>query len=114
MSYASDNGHLPVCEFLVGAGAKVDHAIDIYKIWDGSTPLSRASGKGHLPVCEFLVGAGAKVDHADEYGCTPLSCASYNGHLPVCEFLVGAGAKVDHAAKVRIMTLYTLYIANTI
>jgi hypothetical protein len=26
LSLASDEGHLPVCEFLVRAGAKVDHA----------------------------------------------------------------------------------------
>jgi hypothetical protein len=32
LSLASDKGHLPVCEFLVRAGAKVDHAANEVRI----------------------------------------------------------------------------------
>ena len=76
--------------------------------------LCDAAKKSDLEKVTWSLDQGARIDEPDGYGYTPLSYASDNGHLPVCEFLVGAGAKVDHAEKVRIMTLYTLYIANTI
>ena len=94
MSEASSNGNLPVCEFLVGAGAKVDHADK-----DGFTPLSIASVKGHLPVCEFLVGAGAKVDHADTNGRTPLCLASQNGETSIVQLLLVQGANYYYKAN---------------
>ncbi len=118
MSWASDNGHLPVCELLVGAGAKIDHAVvwvrimtrfictyDIlyYIISKDSLYLTCKTIKNYLCfirqcVCYFHFS----MLHIQD-GKSLLSLASEKGNLPVCELLVGAGAKLDHVDKVRIM-----------
>jgi hypothetical protein len=90
---ASHNGHVPVVQALLQAGADVDKAMD-----SGCTPLYIASQKGHVPVVQALLQAGADVDKARDDGTTPLCIASQNGHVPVVQALLQAGADVDKAA----------------
>jgi len=73
---ASENGHLPVVQFLVEHGADI-HAND-------DEALRWASRYGHLPVVQFLVEHGANI-HAN--GDVALRVASEIGHLPVVQFL---------------------------
>jgi hypothetical protein len=89
---ASENGHVPVVQALLQAGADVNKAMD-----DGATPLSMASQNGHLPVVQALLQAGADVDKAKDTGATPLYFASGNGHVPVVQALLQGGADVDNA-----------------
>jgi len=83
LRWASENGHLPVVQFLV------QHGADVHSDNDGA--LRWASGNGHLPVVQFLVQHGANV-HADNDWA--LRWASIKRHLPVVQFLVQHGANV--------------------
>ena len=125
MSYASVKGHLPVCEFLVGAGAKIDHAVDwvrimtrfictydiLYFIFSkDSIYLTCKTIKNYLCfirqcVCYFHFS----MLHIQD-GKTPLLVASICGHLSVCEFLVRSGADKEHADRVRMFTIYSCSI----
>jgi ankyrin repeat protein len=109
--FASKNGHLPVCEFLLEEGADVNHFVNDTMMGDGvftgydsydtkKTPLTYAAEYGHLPVCIFLVKAGANIElPSTNDGFTPLALASRAGHLAVCEFLIRAGADVNNAEE---------------
>ena len=101
---ASKNGHLPVVEFLVASGARVN-AQDR----NGVTALGLACLNGHLGVVKFLVQHGAFVKHRAKYAATPLHMASARGSLPLVQLLVQQqqGALVD-ARDANGMTPLTL------
>jgi ankyrin repeat protein len=85
---ASQQGHLPVVQALLQAGADVYIATD-----DGDTPLIGASQDGRLPIVQALLQAGADVDKAANNGATPLSMARGLGHDEIVRALKKHGAK---------------------
>jgi ankyrin repeat protein len=68
--YAAREGHLPVVELLLNAGAALEKADA-----DGETPLLMAVENGQLDVALYLIGRGANVQASDWYGQTPLWAA---------------------------------------
>jgi hypothetical protein len=87
---ASQQGHVPVVQSLLEAGADVDKARD-----DGWTALIIASKKGHVPVVQALLQAGADVDKAEDGCFTPLLIASMQGHLAIVRLLEGQDEEDD-------------------
>ena len=84
---ASEEGHLPIVQALLHAGADVDKAAD-----SGWTPLIMASWKGHLPVVQALLQDGADVDKAMDGGWTALDVAKQKKHGKVVSSLQKARA----------------------
>ncbi|KAF0697289.1 Aste57867_12014 [Aphanomyces stellatus] len=81
------SGHLPVVEFLISKGARIDQVDN-----GGYTPLQAAAWKRHLPVAEYL--KRSKIDQANNSGQTPLMVASEEGHLDVVRVLVDANSSL--------------------
>lgn len=82
---AARNGHGPVVDELLAAGASPDPRGD-------GGPLGAAAGAGHVQIVDRLLDAGADVDAVDSSGWSPLMWASYGGHTATVEQLLGAGA----------------------
>ena len=91
---AAENGHIEVCDYLIGRGAPLNARDD-----DGETPLHEAAGDGRLEVVKLLLASGAQLDPQDREGLTPLAQAARNGKLEVVVFLVTHTARVDLADK---------------
>ena len=89
LSWAIDDGHLPVVKYLVNHGANIHAADDDALRW--------ASLRGHLPVIKFLIEKGANIHAVDDLA---LGLASEAGHLEVVKYLVEKGANI-HAADDR-------------
>ena len=87
---ACQNGHLPIVEKLIKAGAVLDNATT-----KGSTPLYIACQNGHLPIVEKLIKAGADLNKATTNGSTPLHMACVKGHAEIVETLINLGASLD-------------------
>jgi Ankyrin repeats (3 copies) len=85
VSWALENGHKALAEFLVPyAGIDVD-----MKDTKGRTPLSWAAGGGHEAVVKLLVERDdVAADSNDSNGRTPLSWAAAGGHEAVVKLLV--------------------------
>lgn len=109
LRWASENGHVPVVEFLLQHGAIIDdysllvaannghlpvvrvlvkHGVSVR---DGNEALWKAAANGHLDVVEFLVQHGANIHFDDN---KPLRIASMFGRLHIVKFLVQQGADV--------------------
>ena len=73
---AAQQGHLPVVQFLVEAGAVTDAA-------QGSKPLIAAASKGQTRVVRYLLEAGVDVKSPDSSGAPAPVCAAESGHLKV-------------------------------
>ena len=83
LSQARVAGHLPIVEWLLQNGAKVNRG----------GPISQASSKGHFAIVQHLLENGADVNQLnrrDFY--TLLHEATHLGHLPVVKLLVENGA----------------------
>ena len=89
---ASENGHLPVVEYLVQNGANI-HA-------NNNSALNWASQNGHLEIVKFLHKEGANIHVQDDKA---FRWASKNGHLDVMKYLHKEGANIhadnDYAFK---------------
>lgn len=81
-------GHVPVIEFLLKKGAKVNH-----KGGGGFTALHRAAMAGHLKAAEALIKAGADVNATNDSGDTALKMADGWGKPKMAELLKKHGAK---------------------
>ena len=58
LDYAAEQGHLPVIQALVSAGADVNAKPDL-----SYTALHEAARDGRLPLVQFLVSPGADVNN---------------------------------------------------
>ena len=87
---AAIGGHLPVVQYLLAHGARVD-AVN----FGGLTPLHWAAQNGHLPVVQCLLAHGATVSVVTSDDVTPLHWAARKGHLQVVRYLLAHGARVD-------------------
>ncbi|XP_069594215.1 CARD- and ANK-domain containing inflammasome adapter protein-like [Ranitomeya imitator] len=72
---AASNGHVPVIEFLLSKGAKVDA-----KDKKRRTPLHRAAENGHVEAARVLLRAGANIYSLDNDSHSPLHLAAQNNH----------------------------------
>ncbi|CAN0292326.1 unnamed protein product, partial [Scytosiphon promiscuus] len=86
--WVAEQGHLPVTEALLYAGADVN----ISGGDDGSTALHWASREGHGGIRDALLACGAHRDVLDTRGLTPLMEAAARDHLQVVGALLVAGA----------------------
>ena len=85
LHYACENGHLPVVEYLLSKGAKIEERAGN----QGKTPLHFACENGHLPIVECLISKGANVEaKAQFYEKTPLHFACEKGYLQIIECLL--------------------------
>ena len=119
LHFASDNGHLPVVQFLMESGADVNDR----DRW-GQTPVHFASGKGHLPIVQHLMEHGADIHDRNVLEMTPLHIASKQGHLSIVQHLVEHGADVSaqecdgntalHLARSRDHTAVVHYLKHTV
>lgn len=64
---ASEEGHLPIVDFLLAEGAKIE-ATDIH----GWTPLHSACYRGNIDIVMYLLAAGADCLAVTDDGNTPL------------------------------------------
>jgi len=88
---SSQEGHLPVVQYLIENKANVNQAN-----FDGTTALYASSFKGHLQVVQYLIQNGADVNQAAKNGISPLIAAIYNNHTEVAKFLVRNDADIGH------------------
>jgi len=94
LHWAAQKGHLPMVEFLLRRGAKID-AVDKA---GGVEPLHWAAANGHLSVVEFLLREGGSADAATfRNGRRALHSAAERGYVKIVEFLLESGA--DPMAK---------------
>jgi ankyrin repeat protein len=87
---ASEESNKSLLEFLLNAGADVNHVGK-----DGAIALNWAASKGDKDMLELLLKAGADVNPVSEHGKTPLYAAAYRGHKDIVERLLKAGANVN-------------------
>ena len=95
---ASGENRVQVVDWLVAAGARVNHAHRVH----GATALHAASQHGHILVVRSLVRAGADVNQAmtdEKYGDSPLIVACYYNRPLVADALLQAGARVGFVRK---------------
>eukprot|EP00752_Nemacystus_decipiens_P006553 g5900.t1 len=88
---ATIEGHLPVVEALLEAGANVALHIAATR----RTALHCAAVGCHCGILCALMLSGADKDVVDNSWDTPLSLAAYLGHLPIVEYLLAASARMD-------------------
>ena len=103
---ATLNGHDPIVERLLKAGARID------TIGVRGPALRMAAIKGHGRVVEQLLKAGAQVNMKTTYG-SAIKVAAEEGHLGILEQLLEAGADVnaDEATSLNALTATTLEAA---
>jgi len=95
---ASGENRVQVVDWLVAAGARVNHAHRVH----GGTALHAASEQGHIAVVRSLIRAGADVNQActdEKYGDSPLFSACFNNRPLVADALLQAGARVGFVRK---------------
>jgi ankyrin repeat protein len=88
LSYAAQDGKLPMMRALIAAGASVDG------VAGGDSPLYGAASNDKIEAVQLLIGAGANVDGANRKG-APLMAAADFGYLDVVQALLNAGADVN-------------------
>ena len=87
---ASQEGHVPVVDFLTARGADVN-ARTMY----GWSSLLAASQYGHTEVVRILLKKGADVETKNIYDETPLITASRKGNAEIVQALIDGGADVS-------------------
>ncbi len=100
---AARNGHAPVVDVLLKAGADAAAATST-----GTTPLMLAAASGSVQAVQALLAAGADVE-AQESAMqqTPLMFAAAFSRVDVMKALIAAGANVKAATKVVNLTSLT-------
>jgi hypothetical protein len=91
LCWASKEGHLPIVQFLLGAGSDV-HARNDF-------PLALASANGHLPIVQLLVEHGADIRAQNSLA---LREAARNAHTSVFEFLSQKTATTKTATQTSV------------
>ena len=94
LQLAALEGHVGVCEALIGEGRAAAGAADAHR----RTPLHFAAEEGHAAVVALLVTQGAAVSAADCDGMTPLHLAAEKRHAHV------AARLLDHRASTSAAT----------
>lgn len=79
---ASLEGHLPIVDYFIEAGANVNHTCKA-----NQTALIWAAESGHLHIVKRLVEANADIHHADVGETTALIMADHLDHHDVVEYL---------------------------
>lgn len=97
---AARNGHLPVVDLLITAGADMNARTSKGAIFHhDATALHLASLEGHVGVVEALIAAAVNphkyIEGTEFEGFTALHLASSRGHTDVVKVLLAAGAKVN-------------------
>ena len=95
---ASGWNRVQVVDWLVAAGARVNHAHRVH----GATALHVASEEGHIAVVRSLIRAGADVNQAmtdEKYGNSPLTISCFRNRPLVANALLQAGARVGYVRK---------------
>ncbi|XP_065091533.1 uncharacterized protein LOC135712516 [Ochlerotatus camptorhynchus] len=87
---ASFNGHVPVCQLLIGGGALID-----IQQSDGLTPLYLATQNGHTDVVKLLIEKGALVNIQGQIGSAPIHMAASLGYADIVALFITEGASVD-------------------
>lgn len=87
---ASAEGRLPLVDFLIKKGAKVN----IIDALNGYTPIHYACLHGYIHIARFLLARGALVNPLDKEKNTPLHFAAGNGDLDLCRLLILHGANI--------------------
>lgn len=96
---AAANGHLPVVEWLLDHGAKVDARTQRQRGFPGAeTPLQEAVERNHLAVAELLLKRGAKANIKTSEPNTPLLAAVGLGNIALVNLLLDHGADVNLGA----------------
>jgi ankyrin repeat protein len=94
LTYAAEDGKMPLVRLLIAAGANVDYT----ERSNGKTPLMMASAAGHLPIVDALLSAGATLNKTsiwDKMTCLMRACAA--GHYTVAKRLIELGSNVNAA-----------------
>ena len=87
---AARNGHVPIAEFLLGKGARIDQ-----RGFFGASGLLWAAINGHRAMVEFLVTQGADIHFRDLQFKTDAVCWAKEGkHLDIVEYLWGKGGRL--------------------
>jgi hypothetical protein len=87
---ACRDGHLPVVEVLLAAGANME-----LQVQNGAASLYIACEKGQLDVVHALLAAGADINARAGHACTAIYVACHQGYLDVVLALLAAGAEKD-------------------
>lgn len=90
LAWAAHNGDLPMMQYLIAHGAKVDGVTRT-----GNTPLALAARNGQIPAAQLLLADGANVNAANRGGGTPLIMAAGHGRSAMVRFLLARGAQVN-------------------
>ncbi|CAG9860304.1 unnamed protein product [Phyllotreta striolata] len=93
LHYASRNGHLRVCKFLVENGADVNARTN-----GGVTALARACSTGKEDIVDFLLSVNADPFIQDSDGKTALHRAALNKHYRICRRLLKAAPNLYELA----------------
>jgi ankyrin repeat protein len=112
---ACERGDLPIAEYLVAHGAKVNHA-------GGYNPLHEAAYRGRVDLVSLLLKHGANINLQNRSG-TSLHMASVGDHPEVVSLLLERGADrekqdcdgltaVDRAALEKLSRIVDLLINN--
>ena len=90
LHFAAQNGHLPVVQVLISAGAdKNSPASAEYRRW---IPIHYAAQYGHVEVVKALIEAGVDKEIKTSFGLTPLLVGAEFGKLDVVKFMLSIGA----------------------
>jgi len=87
---AAIQGHIYVCEVLIGMGAETSCRDDVN--W---TPLDYAARNGHVKTMQVLLDNDAPVDACDRNMTTPLHHAAMKGHVDCINLLLDYEASIS-------------------
>ena len=84
---ACSKGHLPIVQYCIEKGAKIEENNDEQK-----TPLHIACSAGNLHIVQYLIGNGANIEVKTNAEWTPLHLASCHGKTEIVKYLLSKGA----------------------
>ncbi len=100
---AVQNNNTAVVEYLIAAGADVNHQDDSqYQL----RPIHWAARKGYLDSLKLLLDAGVDIDSVEGTKSSAIFWAAYQGHEAVVEHLLSAGADLTLRDNVGETVLY--------
>lgn len=100
LALACQEGHLPVVEALLEAGAYVDFQLTNKSEWPTHpTALTTTALTGNFDMCKLLLDRGAKANPHNPDNFTPLHAAARNGNAAIVQLLIEHGARVNAQTK---------------